>query len=98
MEKTKPNKSKRAKTENVQFKLFLQIELFSIITYIVLFLLGSVIALNADLPSKYDYISALIIFAISSFITGFIAGIKLRQNGLLAGILYSLPMRRYGRR
>ena len=92
MEKSKPNRNIRSKTDNRQAKIFLQVQLFSALVYLTLFLIGSVIALNTDLPKKYDYIVSIIIFAIASFLTGFFSGIKLRQNGLLSGIIYSLPM------
>ena len=92
MQKSKPNRNIRSKTDNRQTRTFLQVQLFSATVYISLFLIGSVVALNADLPKKYDYIISIIIFAVASFLTGFFSGIKLRQNGLLSGIIYSLPM------
>ena len=92
MQKSKPNRNIRSKTDNRQTRTFLQVQLFSATVYISLFLIGSVVALNADLPKKYDYFISIIIFAIASFLTGFFSGIKLRQNGLLSGIIYSLPM------
>lgn len=92
MYKIKPSRSKKTKPENEQLKIFLQTQLFSVLTYIFLFLLGSFFALIADLPQKYDYIFSLIIFTLSSLSSGFFAGLKLRQNGLIAGVLFSLPM------
>ena len=92
MDKIKPSRSKKTKPENEQLKFFLQTQLFSVLTYIFLFLLGSFFALIADLPQKYDYIFSLIIFTLSSLSSGFFTGLKLRQNGLIAGVLFSLPM------
>ena len=92
MQKSKPNRAVRNKTENSQLKVFLQIQLFAIVIYLIFFLMGSFIALTADVSGKYDYIISLVLFAISSFLVGFFIGIKLRQNGLLMGIVYSLPI------
>ena len=92
MEKSKPNRNKRAIKDNSQLNSFLYVQIFSFIAYIVLFFLGCFIALKADIPRKYDYIVSLIIFAVASFLTGYFAGIKLRKNGLLFGVIYALPM------
>ena len=92
MEKTKPNRTKRIKSDSKQLNIFFQLQLFSVAIYLSLFIISSIIALKADLPRKYDFLISLIIFAIASFGTGFFAGLKLRQNGLLVGIIYSLPM------
>lgn len=92
MVKSKPGRIKKASNDKGQLNIFIYVQLFSLIVYTVLFLLGCLIALQADLPKKYDYVSSLIIFALGSFITGYFAGIKLRKNGLLSGIIYALPM------
>ena len=92
MKKTKPNRNYKPKTEKQHLKTFMQIELISVLIYVAVFIISTAIALSSDLSSRYDYIFSMITFAISSIITGFIAGIKLRQNGLLVGITYSLPM------
>lgn len=86
------SKSKRKKAENIQASTFIKVQIFAFIFYIILFILFSFIGLITDLPQKYDYYFSLSIFTVSSFITGFYAGNKLLQNGLLVGILYSLPM------
>ena len=92
MQKSKPNRAVRNKSENSQLNLFLQIQLFAIVVYTILYFGGSFIALIADISSKYDFIVSLVIFTISSFVVGFFTGIKLRRNGLVMGIIYSLPL------
>lgn len=91
MEKTKP-RSKKTRAENTAITTFINVQIFSVGCYIVVFLIFSLIALVADLPQKYDYYFSVLIFMLCSFITGFYAGNKLRQNGLIAGIVYSIPM------
>ena len=91
MKKIKP-KSKKSKADNSTVSAFINVQLCSLITYIVVFLIFSFVALAADLSRKYDYLFSVIIFVICSFLTGFYAGNKQRQNGLLTGIVYSLPM------
>ncbi len=91
MEKSKP-RSKKTRAENTAITTFINVQIFSVGCYIVVFLIFSLIALVADLPQKYDYYFSVLIFMLCSFITGFYAGNKLRQNGLIAGIVYSIPM------
>ncbi len=91
MQKLKP-KSKKSRAENTAVSTFINVQIFSVICYITVFLIFSFIALIADLPQKYDYYFSLFIFLICSFVTGFYAGNKIRQNGLLTGIIYSLPI------
>ena len=91
MKKIKP-KSRKTRADNSTVSTFINVQIFSLITYIVVFLIFSFVALAADLSRKYDYLFSVIIFVICSFLTGFYAGNKQRQNGLLTGIVYSLPM------
>lgn len=91
MKKIKP-KSRKTRADNSTVSTFINVQIFSLITYISVFLIFSFIALAADLSRKYDYLFSVIIFVICSFLTGFYSGNKLRQNGLLTGIVYSLPM------
>ena len=91
MKKIKP-KSRKTRADNSTVSTFINVQIFSLITYISVFLIFSFIALAADLSRKYDYMFSVIIFVICSFFTGFYAGNKQRQNGLLTGIVYSLPM------
>ena len=91
MKKIKP-KSRKTRADNSTVSTFINVQIFSLITYISVFLIFSFIALAADLSRKYDYLFSVIIFVICSFLTGFYSGNKQRQNGLLTGIVYSLPM------
>lgn len=91
MKKIKP-KSRKTRSDNSTVSTFINVQIFSLITYIVVFLIFSFVALAADLSRKYDYLFSVIIFVICSFLTGFYAGNKQRQNGLLTGVVYSLPM------
>ena len=91
MKKIKP-KSRKTRADNSTVSTFINVQIFSLITYIVVFLIFSFVALAADLSRKYDYLFSVIIFVICSFLTGFYAGNKQRQNGLLTGVVYSLPM------
>ena len=92
MKKIKQRKPNTAKHEADNLNDFLKIQLFAVIIYAVLFLTGTFLALTADLSSGYDYIFSLIIFAISSFAVGFFSGIKIRKNGLVIGVVYTMPM------
>lgn len=91
MKKIKP-KSRKQRADNSTVSTFINVQIFSLITYIVVFLIFSFVALAADLSRRYDYLFSVIIFVICSFLTGFYAGNKQRQTGLLTGVVYSLPM------
>ena len=91
MKKTKPNRGNKANNNTFIYK-FGKVQLVAALIYSLMFFIGSVIFLQTDLPKKYDFIISLSVFAISSLMVGFIAGIKQKQNGLISGILYSLPM------
>ena len=54
MEKSKP-RSKKTRAENTAITTFINVQIFSVGCYIVVFLIFSLIALVADLPQKYDY-------------------------------------------
>ena len=92
MDIIKAKRSAKIKSENTQLSIFLKTQIFSVVAYIIIFFTGSLIGLSADLPGKYDFIFSLAIFFVGSLSTGFFAGLKLRHNGLLTGILFSLPM------
>ena len=92
MEKLKPKRKKNTISDNETIDTFIKIQIFAVIVYLILFLLFCTAALVVDLSSKYDLLCALLSFTLGSFIVGFYTGNKLKQNGLLAGIIYSAPI------
>lgn len=92
MEKNKPVRKAKSKTENEFMSCFIKAQIFALLMYFVFFISGSLIALAADLSGKYDYIFTVIIFSLGSLSVGFFSGMLLRRNGLLSGILNSLPL------
>ena len=92
MKRTKPRKLKQVKRENNTWNIFLSVQIFAVIIYLIVFFIGAFAAMVIDLPSKNDYIFSLLLFAVCSFTTGFFAGIKRRENGLIIGVLSALPL------
>ena len=92
MEKFKPKRKNNTISDNETIDTFVKVQIFAVIVYLILFLLFCTVALVADLSSKYDFVCALLSFSLGSFIVGFFTGNKLKQNGLLAGIIYSAPI------
>lgn len=92
MEKFKPKRKKNTISDNETIDTFVKIQIFAVIIYLILFLLFCTVALVADLSSKYDLVCALLSFSLGSFIVGFFIGNKLKQNGLIAGMIYSAPI------
>lgn len=94
MPKTKTpttNKNSTKKATKGQGLDFLKAEILCLIIYAIMFLIGCAVCLVLDLDYKYDYYICLTIFTISSFIAGFIGGIKQKQRGIILGIIYALP-------
>ncbi len=91
MSKSGPNLKSR-KSENLIINTFVKIQLMGIIIYAVIFLLSSMIAMSADLKQSYDIIISLTTFSMCSFITALFAGLKIRERGLLVGLIYTLPL------
>ena len=92
MRKSKPGNKMKSFSDNATIDIFIKTQIFAMIIYFVSFLLFSVIGLMADLSVKYDLLYSLLSFGLASFAVGFFIGRKLRQNGMLAGVIYSLPL------
>lgn len=91
MPKTKA-KSKRSNLQISSEKdAFIKTLIFSVICYVLIYLLACICGLMFDINKSYDFYVSLISFAVSSFAAGFFAGCKLRKNGLITGLLYALP-------
>ncbi len=71
---------------------FIRIQIVALIIYILIFLLYGFICLKVDLNSDHTFIVAISMFFISSFLVGFISCTKIRQKGLVSGVLYAVPM------
>ena len=87
----KPKFKKKTFTKNPSVDVFIKVQIFALLMDVLIFALFSYVALISDLPIKYDFLCALVCFAISNFLVGFYTGLKSRQNGLLYGVIYSLP-------
>ncbi len=83
---------KTRKTENDVINTFIRIQLIGSTVYTVIFILFCIIGLSADIKRSYDLILALIAFSLGSFLTALTAGLKIRENGLLVGLVYTLPL------
>lgn len=92
MEKFKPRRKKNTISDNETIDTFVKVQIFAVIVYLILFLLFCTVALVADLSSKYDLVCSLFSFSAGSLIVGFFTGNKLKQNGLIAGMIYSAPI------
>lgn len=88
-------KSKTAKNQgrslNINTRIFLKTQVLSLATYIMLFLLTAVISLKMNLDEKACFYAAIFVFALSSFVSGYFSGYKVRKNGLVTGLVFALP-------
>ena len=78
--------------KNVTLNVFIKSQIIIIILYTVLLTVASVILYNyEELSDKsYFYITS-ILSAFANFSGGFYAGMKLKQNGLVTALLFSIP-------
>lgn len=90
--KNKINSKRKNKSSNAELSRFLKIQIYALIIYVSLFLIFSLICVAADLSKDNVYYASLALFALSSFFVGFFSGVKIRKNGLISGVLHSLPM------
>jgi putative membrane protein (TIGR04086 family) len=91
MGKTKIN-IKNKKAENAVINTFIRIEIIGLLIYVVVFLLSALIAMSVGLKSNYYMIISLLMFSVCSFVTALTAGRKIRERGLLVGVIYTLPL------
>ena len=91
MGKTKTN-IKNKKAENAVINTFIRIEIIGLLIYVVVFLLSALIAMSVGLKSNYYMIISLLMFSVCSFVTALTAGTKIRERGLLVGVIYTLPL------
>lgn len=65
--------------------------LIGIAAYTATFLLSCTLSLIFDFDGKTMVYVALGAFSLAAFLSGFVTGRKKRKNGLLNGVVYSLP-------
>lgn len=92
MSRLKVSRKRKNLSENTTIDIFIKVQIFAVLIYLLFFLLFSMISLFADISMKYDYMFSILCFALGSFTSGFYVGYKLKQNGLLAGIIYTAPI------
>ena len=92
MQKIKANTKKVSKQEKTVVKIFVKTQILALIVYIVLFVAASIVALLVDSPDEYDSIIIISVMSLAALITGYYAGMKIRSNGLVIGVIYSLPV------
>ena len=91
MGKTKAKANSR-KAENAAINTFVKIEIFGAVIYLLMFTMSAFIAMSVDLKRGSDMLVSLAVFSLCSFITALIAGVKIRERGLLVGLIYTLPL------
>ena len=85
------NRTNRKKSEiNKPAELILFFQ--GVIIQLVSFAFGALVALILDVNSESFLIIAFVTLAVGSFISGFAISRKKRSNGLLNGVIYSLPI------
>lgn len=92
MKKLRHNKRRKTFSDNETVDIFIKTQIMAIIICFAVFIIFSFVALLSDLPTKFDFVFALISFIITSFTVGFYVGRKLKQKGMIAGVIYSLPI------
>ncbi len=83
--------SERKKIGRNKMGSYLKIQILNLVIYFVSMCIFSVTLSGTDTQiSSMRYI-AVIYLSLTSFVSGFLAGIKERKNGIMCGILSALP-------
>lgn len=86
-------KPKRSRSpENSELKAYLISAIKSLVVFLALLLLSTFICYKADASDKYYFIVMIIICSISCFFGGIFASSKLKEKGIICGLLGSLPI------
>ena len=85
---TRVTRKKSENNKSAELMLFFQ----SILIQLMAFVVGALVALILDVNSESFLIIACITLAVGSFISGFAISRKKRSNGLINGMIYSLPI------
>lgn len=79
-------------SQNAVIDAFIKTQIFALIVGFFIFVTVCLIAYFTDLITKHDYYVSLLAFSSISFLTGFYSGIKIRNKGLITGIVFSVPI------
>lgn len=85
---------KKGKNKKINYKLsiFFKVQAINLVFYLSLLILLSVLLYNFfDLNEKAYFYIAVALLSSVNIVTGYYTGIKLRKNGLLNALIFSLP-------
>lgn len=91
MGKNRPQKRSKEKKLSPPLAIFLKSQIVAAVCYLSMFIIGSVVSLSFDLKRPNLFYISILCFCLSSFICAYYAGYKIHKNGLVVGLLYSLP-------
>ncbi len=83
--------SKKKALGNNRLNNYLKFQLINLFIYTAVFSVLCCISLVSDMKKEAMAYMSLIFLGVSSFLSGFSAGIRERKNGLVCGILSALP-------
>ena len=90
--KSQKSKKRTQSTEKNELKAYLISAVKSLILLAVLFALSAFICYKADAEHKYYFIIMIIICSVSSFFGGVFASGKMKEKGIICGLLGALPV------
>lgn len=88
--KSKPNKNKKELSENM--KVFIKTQILFLSLNALVFLTCVCVCLQMDFARENIFYISIASLAIGSFLASFYAGYKIHKNGLLVGLVFSLPI------
>ena len=83
---------KKKASANNKTNKYLKQQLINLLIYLAVFMALCCVSLVSDMKKEHMLYMSLGFIGISSFLSGFSAGIKERKNGLLCGVAGSLPL------
>ncbi len=75
---------------NNKVNAFIKLQFINLAIYLILFVIVSIIAVCADIGKENMFYISLGYIGVSSFFSGFTAGLKERKNGIVCGAVNAL--------
>lgn len=72
--------------------VFIKAQVIYLILSLVFLLVSAFISYSSSLDAKFYFYLTIFSLALASFLSSFYSGYKIHQNGLVVGLLFSLPM------
>lgn len=89
MDKRQKSNKKNRKKLNPKLKNVLLLEVSVLLIYLIVATIVCLLLFTVDIPINSVYYIILVSMALSSFLSGYLVGKKIKKNGLISGVVYN---------